>query len=86
MSNLASFYAGKRVCVAGARGMVGAAIVRALEPVDCEVVPLGREQADLREQAAVRSWFEANRPDLVFLAAARVGGINPNPQNPAAFL
>lgn len=86
MTDLASFFAGKRVCVAGARGMVGSAIARALTAYDCQVLPLGREQADLRDQAAVRAWFEASRPDFVFLAAARVGGINANSQYPADFL
>ena len=86
LNSPASFYAGKRVCIAGAKGMVGAAIVRALAAHDCEVLMLGREQVDLREQAGVREWFEINRPDLVFLAAARVGGIGANSEYPADFL
>lgn len=81
-----SFYAGKRICVAGHRGMVGAAIVRALQEVDCEILPLGRESADLRDQTAVDAWFANNRPELVFLAAAKVGGIGANNNFPADFL
>ena len=81
-----SFYEGKRICVAGHRGMVGSAIVRALGAVDCEILPLGRDAADLRKQNEVDAWFAANRPDLVFLAAARVGGIGANNAFPADFL
>lgn len=77
--------AGKRVYVAGHRGMVGSAIVRRLAREDCEIVTADRG-VDLREQAAVRTWFEANRPDAVFMAAARVGGIHANDTYPAQFL
>ncbi len=74
------------MCVAGHRGMVGSAIVRALAAHDCVVQTLGRDVADLREQRAVNDWFAANRPDLVFLAAAKVGGIAANNRYPASFL
>jgi len=77
--------AGKRVYVAGHRGMVGSAIVRRLASEDCEVLTAPRE-VDLREQAAVRDWFAANRPDVVVLAAAKVGGIHANDIYPAQFL
>lgn len=80
------FFTGKRICVAGHRGMVGSAIVRALDGRGGQIMPLGREQADLRDQAAVRAWFAENRPDLVFLAAAKVGGIAANNDYPADFL
>lgn len=66
--------------------MVGAAIMRALQPLGCELLPLGRAEADLRDQGAVADWFERNRPELVFLAAARVGGIAANSDYPADFL
>jgi GDP-L-fucose synthase len=82
----ASFFGGKRICVAGHRGMVGSAIVRALGTADCELLTLGRDSADLRDQAQVDAWFAANRPDLVFLAAAKVGGIGANNSFPADFL
>ena len=61
--------AGKRVYVAGHRGMVGAAVVRRLGSEPCSVLTAPRE-VDLREQAAVREWFAANRPDAVVIAAA----------------
>lgn len=76
---------GKRVYVAGHRGMVGAAIVRRLEREDCEVLVSDRS-TDLREQALVREWFAANTPDVVVVAAARVGGIHANATYPAEFL
>jgi len=78
--------AGKRVFVAGHRGMVGSAIVRRLEREDCEVLTAGRDQLDLIDQAATRAWFEREKPDAVFLAAARVGGILANNSYPADFL
>ncbi|MEO0750607.1 MAG: GDP-L-fucose synthase [Pseudomonadota bacterium] len=77
---------GKRVYVAGHRGMVGSAIVRRLQSVDCEVLTASRADADLTRQAEVEKWFEVNRPDVVFVAAARVGGILANDSFPADFL
>ncbi|GGD50872.1 GDP-L-fucose synthase [Aurantiacibacter arachoides] len=65
--------------------MVGSAIVRRLAREDCEVLVADR-QVDLREQAAVRAWFAANRPDAVIVAAAKVGGIHANDTYPAEFL
>jgi GDP-L-fucose synthase len=76
---------GKRVYVAGHRGMVGAAIVRRLATENCQVLVADRA-VDLREQALVREWFAANRPDVVVVAAARVGGIHANATYPAEFL
>lgn len=78
--------AGKRVYVAGHRGMVGSAIVRRLGSEGCEVLTASRAELDLKNQAAVRAWFAANRPDAVFLAAAKVGGILANDSFPADFL
>lgn len=77
---------GKRVFVAGHRGMVGAAIVRRLASEGCEVLTAGRDAVDLRDQAGVRAWFAKNRPDAVVLAAAKVGGILANDTYPADFL
>ena len=76
---------GKRVYVAGHKGMVGSAIVRRLEREGCEILTADRS-VDLREQVAVRDWFAANRPDTVVLAAAKVGGILANDSYPAEFL
>ncbi|WP_188053197.1 GDP-L-fucose synthase family protein [Sphingosinithalassobacter sp. CS137] len=77
---------GKRVFVAGHRGLVGSAIVRRLAEEDCEVLTATRQDADLRDQAAVRTWMADRRPDAVFLAAAKVGGILANATYPADFL
>lgn len=79
--------AGKRVWVAGHRGMVGSAVCRALAARgDCEVLTATRADADLTRQAEVEAWLEANRPDAIFLTAAKVGGILANATYPANFL
>lgn len=75
---------GKRVYVAGHKGMVGSALVRRLQADDCQVLTAGRE-VDLREHAAVRDWFAAHRPDAVVVAAAKVGGILASDSYPAEF-
>ncbi|WP_232495030.1 GDP-L-fucose synthase [Novosphingobium kaempferiae] len=77
---------GKKVFVAGHRGMVGSAIVRRLANENCTVVTASRSELDLKDQASVRSWFAANKPDVVVLAAAKVGGILANDTFPAEFL
>lgn len=77
---------GKRVFVAGHRGMVGSAIVRRLGTENCTVLTADRSRADLRDQTGVRNWFAAEKPDAVFLAAAKVGGILANDTYPADFL
>ena len=78
--------AGKRVWIAGHRGMVGSALVRRLERENCEVLTAARDELDLTAQAPVFAWMEAARPDLVIVAAAKVGGINANDSYPAQFL
>ena len=78
--------AGRRVWVAGHRGMVGAALTRRLASEGCALVEVGRSEVDLREQAAVRAWMSRERPDAVFVAAATVGGIHANATRPAEFL
>jgi GDP-L-fucose synthase len=77
---------GKRVYVAGHRGMVGAAVVRRLASEGCEVVTAGRERVDLKRQAEVEAFFRAEKPDAVVMAAAKVGGILANDTYPADFL
>tara|TARA_B100000678_G_scaffold141770_1_gene118151 strand:+ start:1745 stop:2686 length:942 start_codon:yes stop_codon:yes gene_type:complete len=77
---------GKRVFVAGHRGMVGSAIVRRLAQENCTVLTATRSEVDLTNQEAVRGWFDEIRPDAVFLAAAKVGGILANDTYPADFL
>lgn len=77
---------GKRVWVAGHRGMVGSAIVRRLAREDCEILTAGRDALDLNDQAATRAWIKAHSPDVIFIAAAKVGGILANDSYPADFL
>ena len=77
---------GKRVWVAGHRGMVGSALVRRLADEDCTILVAGRDEVDLTRQKAVEEWMAATRPQVVFLAAARVGGIHANNTYPAEFL
>lgn len=76
----------KRVWVAGHRGMVGSALVRRLAAENCEILTAGRDTLDLLDQAAVRAWVAQERPDAIFLAAAKVGGILANDSFPADFL
>ena len=77
---------GKRVWVAGHRGMVGSALARRLFAAGAEVLAVDRSACDLRDQAAVHAWVAENRPDGVFVAAAVVGGIEANRTRPAEFL
>ncbi|WP_127565541.1 GDP-L-fucose synthase [Glycocaulis alkaliphilus] len=78
---------GKRVWVAGHRGMVGSALVRRLERENpAEILKVTRQEVDLRDPAAVRSWLETARPEAVFVPAAKVGGILANDTYPADFL
>jgi GDP-L-fucose synthase len=75
-----------RVFVAGHRGMVGSALVRRLVKEDCTVLSVDRRSVDLREASSVARWMERERPDIVFLAAAKVGGILANVRGPVNFL
>lgn len=77
---------GKRVWVAGHRGMVGSAIVRRLEREECEILTVGRDTVDLANQAQTSEWIAKTQPHAVFLAAAKVGGILANDTRPAEFL
>jgi GDP-L-fucose synthase len=78
--------AGRRVWVAGHRGMAGSAIVRRLASESCEVVTASRKELDLLRQADVDAWMGDRKIDVVFLAAATVGGILANATRPAEFL
>ena len=78
--------AGKRVWVAGHRGMVGAALMCRLAGEDCDLVSVDRDSVDLRRQADVEDWMAAEKPQAVFLAAATVGGILANDTRPAEFI
>lgn len=77
---------GKRVWVTGHRGMVGSALVRRLKKEDCITVTADRADVDLRRQDQVERWMKSNKPEVVILAAARVGGILANNTYPAEFL
>ena len=93
MQNQPLIHHGDRIFVAGHRGMAGSAILRTLHKEGFGVQASGgalltatREQLDLIDAAAVDRWFAANRPSVVVLAAAKVGGIQANASYPAAFL
>ncbi len=77
---------GKRVWVAGHRGLVGSALVRRLEGEGCDILTAPRESVDLRDQQATTEWVRREKPDAVFLAAAKVGGIAANDRYPGQFL
>lgn len=77
---------GKRVWVAGHRGMVGSAIVRRLASEGCEILTAGRDVLDLERQSEVEAWIAKEKPDAIFMAAAKVGGILANDTYPADFL
>src|SRR4030088_1913066 len=76
----------RRIWVSGHRGMVGAAILRRLAKEDVEILTVDRVDVDLREQQAVRQWVAWAKPDVIILAAAKVGGILANDSYPADFL
>ena len=78
--------AGKKVWVAGHRGMVGGALARRLAGERCEILTADRRQADLRRQVDVERWMHENRPQVVFVCAAVVGGIVANDSRPVDFL
>ena len=79
--------ASSRIFVAGHRGLVGSAILRHLEELGCRnLLVASRTELDLRDQNAVTRFFARNRPEYVFLAAAKVGGIMANATQPAQFL
>jgi GDP-L-fucose synthase len=77
---------GKRVWVAGHKGMVGSAIVRRLASEDCTILTADRVTIDLRNRDQVTAFIRDSKPQLVFLAAAKVGGILANATYPADFL
>ena len=77
---------GKRIFVAGHTGMVGSAIVRLLNNIDCEILTVSSQEIDLKQSLRVDKWFDEHRPDVVFLAAAKVGGILANSSYPTDFL
>jgi len=77
---------GKRIYVAGHRGMVGAAIVRRLASYKCDVITASRAEADLERQEQTAAFLTAIKPEVVIVAAAKVGGIHANNAYPAEFI
>ena len=77
---------GKRVFVAGHKGMIGSAIVRRLAREGCEVLVADRQKLDLTNQQSTEYWLGRTRPDAIFLAAGLVGGIHANDTYPADFI
>jgi GDP-L-fucose synthase len=77
---------GKRVWVAGHRGMVGGAVARRLEREFCQILTVDRRDLDLCRQADVEDWVATAKPEVIVLAAAKVGGIHANSTFPADFL
>ncbi len=77
---------GKRIWIAGHKGMVGSALVRRLAREKCEIVVVDREELDLTRQSKVEAWLAEARLDAIVLAAAKVGGILANDTRPAEFL
>jgi GDP-L-fucose synthase len=76
----------RRIWVSGHRGMVGSAILRRLVTEAVEILTVDRGDVDLREQQVVRQWVAWAKPDVIILAAAKVGGILANDSYPADFL
>lgn len=77
---------GKRIFVAGHKGMAGSAIVRRLASENCKILTVDRQSLDLTRQLDTERWLEQNAPDVVFLAAGHVGGIYANDTYPADFI
>jgi len=77
---------GKRVWVAGHRGMVGAALVRRLQQEGCDVLTASRSEVDLTRQDQVERWISCTKPEAAFVAAAKVGGILANDSYPVQFI
>ena len=71
----------KKIWVAGHNGMVGSAIVRRLEDEDCKILTVARKELDLLDQHSTKSWMKKNKPEIIILAAAKVGGIKYNMLN-----
>ncbi len=86
MSEIIYSLNGKRVFIAGQGGMVGKALARRLEQSHCQILSASRRDLDLENEASVAAWFAACKPQAVFLAAAKVGGINANNSLPVDFL
>ena len=76
----------KKIWIAGHNGMVGSAIVRRLEEEDCTILKVARKELNLLDQHSTESWMKTNKPEIIILAAAKVGGIKYNMLNKSSFL
>lgn len=76
----------KRIMVCGYQGMLGSALIRRLEGLDCEIIRAGHKEVDFLDAKETRSYFEKKKPDAVFMLAARAGGIFANKTRPAEFI
>jgi len=83
---MAFSFSGKRIYIAGHRGMVGSALVRRLANEDCELLLATSSELNLLDQDATAKWLLTTKPDAVIVAAAKVGGILANNNYPADFL
>ena len=77
---------GKKVWIAGHHGMLGSALARRLSETSCDLITVARSQLDLTRQNDVEQWMLEEKPDSIFLAAAKVGGIHANSAFPAEFI
>ena len=76
----------KKIWVAGHKGMVGRALVKKLLKNDCNVITVDKEELNLSNQIDTRNWIKKNKPDVIYLAAAKVGGIKANMNHKSSFL
>ncbi len=76
----------KKIFVAGHKGMVGSSIINELNPLNSKILTAEKNELDLRDLSLVNDWFETNKPDIVVIAAAKVGGIHANSSYPVEFL
>ncbi len=77
---------GKIVWIPGHNGMVGAAIKRKIEKEDCKILTVNKNKLDLTNQNETWEWIRKHKPNIIFLAAAKVGGISANKESPGDFL
>ena len=81
-----NFLRNKKIWVAGHNGMVGSAICKKLKENKINYLKVSRDNLNLTRQAEVEKWVNSNKPDIIFLAAAKVGGILANEKFPAEFI
>ncbi|MDA9705564.1 GDP-L-fucose synthase [SAR86 cluster bacterium] len=79
-------FIGKKIWVAGHNGMVGRSVVKQLQNIDAKILSASRSELDLTKQEDVSKWFALNKPDVVIICAAKVGGIAANNDFPAEFI